>query len=138
MKGFFWKVWNVRVFSDQHFFQSNIHCVKLISPNILVWNFCGNSHCKSPETLWKLCVSQNFHIRKSGEITLSYMVIASNFKAVKFVNWRRVLRFFLISIYTYMNKILKYWGRFLYFLISSPYRKICWPSLSNYMQWNQS
>ena len=46
----------------------------VISPNFLVWKFWGDS----PETMWKLCLSTNFHTIKLGEITVFYAGIFIN------------------------------------------------------------
>ena len=44
----------------------------VISPNDLVWKFCGKAN---PAKLFENCVfRENFHTRKLGEITVSYVV----------------------------------------------------------------
>ena len=56
--------------------EANIAQNAVISPNFLVWTFCGKAI--SPKLCGNCVFPQNFHTRKSGEITAFYAVLLVN------------------------------------------------------------
>ena len=60
-----------------NYYRTNFYTAKntVISPNFLVWNFCGKARTNRPKLCGNCAFQQNFYTRKLDEITVFFAVL---------------------------------------------------------------